>query len=327
MKLRITTALAVLALVAAATPLFGHQGAVPLTFWSNDFGAQETQCQITIGTGAARCGLRAWDIRRRCQLRILEGETCDEEADDDAIEQIRRDVFTGDINPVCSQAELSVLLFSDPQDIQFDVVTFCREFEAAAVSVAFGPYLRVDDPSQLPEEDKECIRGFAAATSKAFNFALRSRKGTLDRIANRRRNLAAKNLEVDNSDRRVAGAETALIQSVLNRCSAERFEQLYLFPPEDLVRLVVSRAACFADRTYPVIAFECPEPVCGNAMRETNERCDDGNDFAGDDCTNSCQFAFCGDGIHKTQGNTTEECDDGNREAGDGCSPGCELEP
>ena len=46
----------------------------------------------------------------------------------------------------------------------------------------------------------------------------------------------------------------------------------------------------FADTTAP---FSCPEQVCGNAIREPGELCDDGNLEDGDGCSPDCQSDQC----------------------------------
>jgi cysteine-rich repeat protein len=63
-----------------------------------------------------------------------------------------------------------------------------------------------------------------------------------------------------------------------------------------------------------------PEPMCGNAMIEAGESCDDGNDATGDGCTPECLLeARCGDGMTMSG----EVCDDGNHLDGDGCRGDC----
>ncbi|CAK0891308.1 unnamed protein product [Prorocentrum cordatum] len=81
---------------------------------------------------------------------------------------------------------------------------------------------------------------------------------------------------------------------------------------------------------------------CGNAMRESSEGCDDGNDLDGDGCSHACvveagyfcsggsqaaqdvcALTVCGDGLRSG----AEECDDGNLDSSDGCSPTCLAEP
>lgn len=67
-------------------------------------------------------------------------------------------------------------------------------------------------------------------------------------------------------------------------------------------------------------------PQCGNGQRDDGEECDEGgrnSDAPGARCRASCRFARCGDGIADPP---QERCDDGNQEAGDGCSPQCALE-
>lgn len=63
----------------------------------------------------------------------------------------------------------------------------------------------------------------------------------------------------------------------------------------------------------------CPAAVCGNAVQEGMEQCDDGNMMDGDGCDNNCTTTACGNGI-MTMG---EMCDDGNMLDGDGCDSNC----
>jgi fibro-slime domain-containing protein len=75
--------------------------------------------------------------------------------------------------------------------------------------------------------------------------------------------------------------------------------------------------------------------LCGNAVKNPSEGCDDGNIVAGDGCSDSCVVELgylcavagqrcalnvvCGDG----QMGPHEVCDDGNAAGGDGCSADC----
>ncbi len=275
-----------------SSPVSAHSGAVPLTFWGDNFTSSDARCQLEVGAGASTCGFGAWTIRRDCRLLELDGGVCDEDADDAAVEALRLGVFQGDINPACQKANLANLGFLDAQDIQFDVVTFCRELETAAVSVVFNPFFTAGSADDLDDTQKECIRGFAAVATKAFRYHFRLRKSVLDRIANRRRSARTKNSDVDDADASVDGANQTLRTALLQRCGEEDFRALYGFGTERAVELVASRSACLTTRTYPVEAYECPLAVCGNGMRETNERCDDGNNDSGDGCSATCQIEF-----------------------------------
>jgi len=85
-----------------------------------------------------------------------------------------------------------------------------------------------------------------------------------------------------------------------------------------------------------------PKSVCGNAIVETGETCDDGNQASLDGCSSSCKIEAgyscttpgmlctqnerCGDGnVDQDRG---EVCDDGNTNSGDGCTGDCsQIEP
>jgi cysteine-rich repeat protein len=60
---------------------------------------------------------------------------------------------------------------------------------------------------------------------------------------------------------------------------------------------------------------------CGDGEVDPLEECDDGNDVATDECTDTCRSAVCGDGI-TWEG--VEECDDANPFANDFCDA-CRL--
>ena len=66
----------------------------------------------------------------------------------------------------------------------------------------------------------------------------------------------------------------------------------------------------------------CAQESCGNAMVECAEGCDDGNVTDGDGCDANCTVTACGNG--RVTG--TEQCDDGNTNAGDGCDASCQIE-
>ncbi|MSP25042.1 MAG: DUF4215 domain-containing protein [Myxococcales bacterium] len=70
-----------------------------------------------------------------------------------------------------------------------------------------------------------------------------------------------------------------------------------------------------------------PLALCGNGTVDDGEGCDDGNDADGDGCSAACQDEgkppVCGDGAL----DSGEACDDGNPLAYDGCEPDCTLSP
>jgi cysteine-rich repeat protein len=68
----------------------------------------------------------------------------------------------------------------------------------------------------------------------------------------------------------------------------------------------------------------CLLPICGNGALELFEQCDDNNNVDADGCTRDCVYERCGN--FRVEVFNGEECDDGNLKAGDGCSPCCKFE-
>jgi cysteine-rich repeat protein len=99
-----------------------------------------------------------------------------------------------------------------------------------------------------------------------------------------------------------------------------------------LLLFVVTMAACLEKPSakrcnnesgcpvgYECYNTECIQPnICGNAILDPGEHCDDGNEVAGDGC-GSCRREGCGNGTH----DPSEQCDDGNLVNGDGCGSSC----
>jgi cysteine-rich repeat protein len=99
----------------------------------------------------------------------------------------------------------------------------------------------------------------------------------------------------------------------------------------------VTQCVCAADSFCCEVAWDttcvtvaesscsaCVPPVCGNAILEAGEQCDDGNLSGNDGCSSLCAIenAICGN--HAVE--VGEECDDGGTGSGDGCSSSCQFE-
>ena len=81
------------------------------------------------------------------------------------------------------------------------------------------------------------------------------------------------------------------------------------------------------DGCSSVCELEVGGPVCGNAIVESGESCDDGtNDGSYNTCNPNCTVAaHCGDGVTNSD-ISAETCDDGNYADYDGCSSTCIIE-
>ena len=85
---------------------------------------------------------------------------------------------------------------------------------------------------------------------------------------------------------------------------------------------IAALGGCKGDCSKPAAVTWCGDGV----VQGPDEKCDDGNNVAGDGCDNACQpetaASVCGDGTKADD----EACDDGNTADGDGCSAKCEIE-
>jgi cysteine-rich repeat protein len=92
--------------------------------------------------------------------------------------------------------------------------------------------------------------------------------------------------------------------------------------------LCINDQDCAAGEQCDVRTNTCvakpPVAVCGDAVRNPGEACDDGNRVDGDGCSKDCSSTeICGNGVlDVTKG---EQCDDGNRVDGDGCNNTCKT--
>lgn len=92
---------------------------------------------------------------------------------------------------------------------------------------------------------------------------------------------------------------------------------------------------CTIDRRCSPLTATCVRLGCGDAVIDTGEDCDDGNQVDGDGCSARCavepgavctgapsRCASCGN----RRVEVGETCDDGDRDAGDGCDSDCQVE-
>lgn len=96
-------------------------------------------------------------------------------------------------------------------------------------------------------------------------------------------------------------------------------------PVPRLAYLALFFAACgFGDNHS--LGSTSTRHICGDAILDEGEGCDDGNTASGDGCSASCAVETpaprCGNAIREVG----EACDDGNVTPGDGCSATCQTE-
>ena len=285
-RARVSRAVALTALCGLLIPaaLHAHGVPTPLTFWG-DFGRRIARCQRVIGRSAAVCGLRAWEARRACRLGAMRELPCDEDAADAAVEAARLSAVNAVAN-ACTEQQVVTLVFLGSFEAQSDVVRFCRELEAAAVSAVFLPV--AGDSAPPSPQVRACVDGAALATTKLLRRAFDSRQLLLDRIALASFSGTQKNAMVAASTAAIGRDAATLADAMAPTCSADDFAATYGRSVATFLSQIASRADCLAGQTYAQGGILCPVAFCGNGMQESGEQCDDGNQSDGDGCSPTC---------------------------------------
>jgi cysteine-rich repeat protein len=270
-----------LLLGAAAAPALARAHGTPVAFsiWG-DFPPAVARCQRNIGRAAALCGLQAWRIRRDCALAELRGTPCNAMDAAAGIEAARLRAADR-VSSSCAPSHAAMLQFLDLSEAQRDTVRFCREVDAAVVSVVLSPLANGADTA--------CATATATATTKLLDLGLRSRQRLLGRVAGGPFTPPAKRMLVLDSSAEIARARAVLAADIADVCPANAFAALFGRDAADLLAAVATRSDCLAGETYAQDGIVCPAALCGNRMQERAEECDDGNIAGSDGCSADCR--------------------------------------
>lgn len=274
-------------LLAVPLAAFGHGPPIPIAFWG-DFSAPDGECQRVIARMAATCALDVWAVRDACWRAQLNGETCDVESTEAAIEAAHTRA-TGTANRVCTRldANLSELGYLSLVDMNIDIDVFCSELEQAMESAVYGPALRRGEIQPVDPGTRACIAQTGDEATQLLRAGFHARRRRFDYIANNPFPPSRKFAAIARSTQAIARAQQRVQSRLAAACP--QFDTIYPRPIAPYLTLVAERADCLTGRVYIQDFVVCPDPICGNGMREPGERCDDGNTVSGDDCRADCQ--------------------------------------
>lgn len=273
-----------LALVATTSPASAHGVRLKFEDWGG-FSPGGVRCQRSIARAAAKCAATAWAVRRACLSARMNGQPCDENAAQAAVEQARR-AATDDVDARCSELQVFELQFLGSFDLQADVTNFCRAWQTAAESAVFGP---VPDQAPLPGDRARCVAAAAAATTDVLELVGRQRRTCMDRIASLPLAAAKRGPLLDVGAHRIGHSVAAVAERLAAHCAPEQFAAIYGRSPAQFVAGIAARADCIGGAFYIQDAVLCPAAVCGNGIIEPDESCDDGSVAGGDACPADCR--------------------------------------
>ena len=273
-------------LLMTPRPACAHGDPIPLAFWGN-FGRANGRCQRHISRAAALCGVQVWAARRSCQNTEFAGDTCDDDADDDAVQAARLTAIQS-VEPVCTDSQAFILQFLGLAEAQIDIIDFCRRLETAAVSAAYRPLPPADSTTVIDDTTRTCVQSAALATTKLLHRAFRSRQRALDRIAVSNLTLPEKEARLERSTQQIGRAMQQLQERITRSCPETAFESVYGISIDEFLASIAARADCLGESTYAQGGVLCPLSTCGNGMIEAGEQCDDANHADGDGCSADC---------------------------------------
>jgi len=221
-----------------------------------------------------------WGLRRQCRERALDGgPAC--EPDGDPHRSAARSAALDAVDAACNERQLSDLRFLGFFDSHADVTTFCFGWADTADSLTFTPLATASDAGA-----RACALAAADAASDAMRYVFRARRRCMDRAAGLTRSSPLRPALLSGVDQGAARAVDRIVARLSARCPdlAGRAGRT----SAALVDLLVARADCIGGAFYIQDAVVCPAAVCGNAVIEAPETCDDGNTADGDTCPSDC---------------------------------------
>jgi len=266
---------------------FAHGGPAPLDFWG-DFPPAVGECQRIIGHATALCVNRVVRSRAACRLQEARGEACSTANLDAAIQAARSDARAL-VRSTCSEQEVQILRYIDVNEALTDLINVCRTLDTAVDSAAFA-VVQLEIAPVEDEQALECLTAASSAVSKVLRASMRERRLVLDRIAVLSVPFAHKQALIGRATARIQQGAGAAAAALAPHCPNESFVALYGRAADLHLANVAAQADCFGGAVYVQDAVVCPAAVCGNAIREVGEACEDGNVAAGDGCSPTCRF-------------------------------------
>lgn len=253
-----------------------HGARLPFAEWGG-FSGPLLRCQRALARAAADCATTVWALRRACRETALAGgPPCDPAAEPRRAAARSRALDAAEA--ACSERQFGEVGFLGFFDVQTDLTTFCYGWPDTADALAY--------PSEPAALQRACAVAAADAASDAARYAFRARRRCLDHAAALSPAHAGRAALLDGAMRGNDAAAARIAARLALRCPD--FAGRYGRTPEAFAALLLARADCIGGAFYIQDAVVCPAPVCGNALIEPPETCDDGNTDDGDSCPSDC---------------------------------------
>jgi len=273
-----------LALCLAASSAHAHLLPPNLALFG-PFGAPTVRCLRTLSLAAQRCFAVALATQRDCMSQQLSGGVCDRATRDARIDTAKQAARDAVVN-TCLGGQLTGLRFVSFDEAETDVTArVCSDQVDAAMSMIELP-AGAASTAAVTEPVRQCMVETGLVSQKLLRLAVQLKSAALDRMAVHVLGPSQKFALLSIAGKRLAAAQQALTQRLTESCTD--FESIYGRAPAAYLARLIPRADCIVSDTYVQTQIMCPQPVCGNGIKEPGEQCDDGNTINNDGCRNDC---------------------------------------
>jgi cysteine-rich repeat protein len=273
-------AAALVAAWIAAAPVLAHNQPPPIELWG-DFLPETQTCLRRISAGAHACFDTVLGIEMRCRDAEARGEPCDRDAADAAIAAADGDL-RATLSDACQEGQLTTLSYIGFFDAGADLTKACVTQAQNAIAAIYAPARAATSPPAAAS----CMAASAAYGRKVMWYALQREVPVMERIATRLLETDAKQAAILNVERELSADRARWIDGVLAACPS--FEAVYRRTADSFLRTLKQRVDCVLSLTYVHSSVSCALQICGNAVTEGSEACDDGNTDDSDGCRSDC---------------------------------------
>lgn len=251
-------ALVTIAIVLTGKVAYTHGGRVSLFFWGT-FPKAAFDCQRAIASSVNQCALAVVAVRTACRNAELAGESCDRNAVQNHVNDIRRAALD-QIDRRCTDRQSAQLGFLGVIEIQSDVSNACSRTDIVLSQLLYPTPAAEIREMILPVAN--CQRSTAMLTARLLRHANRVWELTLNRIARRNFPVSRSLASIDVARRRVDRAVHRLLPILQRDCSEEDFVAAYGRLASSVLTDIAHEAECLAGAAFVQDRVHCdPTPT------------------------------------------------------------------
>ena len=256
-----------------------HMISVPIERWG-PFLPGSVTCLRVMSGATHECFEIALEIEQRCRDTQARGGTCDSAAEQ-AQTSAAVDTVVATVSAACAEGQLTEVGYFGLFDAEADLFDACVRQARNALAATYAPA-----SADTPEPAIACMAATAAYGRKVMRSILERERTVLERFATREFPEDEKLERIRQLQLELSATRERWVAGLLEACP--QFETVYRRSADSFLRTLKQRAECVLSKTYVNSAVTCVSQVCGNAVVEPPEQCDEGNSDDTDGCRSDC---------------------------------------